>query len=112
VFSSFLKRFPINHVKANKGSQTRNTPGHKDQNGRSQKVSYSLPRTGQELVMYQKEYEKQKERIAKMVENNTDAHDIRKQNEVLDETVLMLPDCKKRLTRAYKELQEMLVILY
>jgi tubulin-specific chaperone A len=60
--------------------------------------------------MYQKEYEKQQDRIAKLVQDNADVHDIRKQNEVLDETTMMIPDCKKRLAKAFKELQDMLVI--
>jgi hypothetical protein len=38
-----------------------------------------IERTGQELVMYQKESIKQKERIANLEESGADIHDIRKQ---------------------------------
>jgi tubulin-specific chaperone A len=69
-----------------------------------------MTRTSQELVMYQKEYETQKAHIAKLIATNADIHDIRKQNEVLDETSMMLPDCKQRLVKAFKELQDMLVL--
>ncbi|KAJ3299475.1 hypothetical protein HDV03_003005, partial [Kappamyces sp. JEL0829] len=64
--------------------------------------------TGQEMVMYEKESTQQKERIAKLVENGADIHDIRKQQEVLDETTQMLPDCKVRLAKAHRELAEMI----
>lgn len=70
-----------------------------------------VKRTGQELVMYQKEKEKQKERIVNLIKNGADSHDISKQNEVLEETVLMLPDCKARLVKAHKELTDLVALL-
>ncbi|KAJ2994500.1 hypothetical protein HDV02_001528 [Globomyces sp. JEL0801] len=66
--------------------------------------------------MYADEIIKQKQRITKLEENNADIHDIRKQNEgkvcwlmvVLEESVAMLPDTKKRLIMAHRELADLL----
>ncbi|KAI8898771.1 tubulin binding cofactor A-domain-containing protein [Globomyces pollinis-pini] len=67
-----------------------------------------VKRTGKELQMYADEIIKQKQRITKLEENNADIHDIRKQNEVLEESVAMLPDTKKRLIMAHRELADLL----
>ncbi|KAJ3273147.1 hypothetical protein HDV01_004787 [Terramyces sp. JEL0728] len=61
-----------------------------------------------ELGMYEKEAEQQRLHIQKLKDQDADIHDINKQNEVLEETLIMLPDCKKRLFTAYKDLVEML----
>lgn len=57
-----------------------------------------------EYLSYLKELEVQKNRIAKL----TDEYDIRKQNEVLQETIQMIPDCKKRLENARMDLMNSL----
>eukprot|EP00842_Homolaphlyctis_polyrhiza_P000106 jgi/Hompol1/1096/HPOL_001629-RA len=67
-----------------------------------------LKRTGKELLSYKKEAEKQQARIDKLVADGADNADIRKQHEVLDETVQILPDTKRRLEIAYKELVDAL----
>lgn len=37
-----------------------------------------------------------------------DGHDIRKQEEVLQESLMMIPDCQRRLVKAYEELKRIL----
>jgi tubulin-specific chaperone A len=37
-----------------------------------------------------------------------DEHNIRKQEEVLQETLLMVPDCQRRLSKAFNELKILL----
>ncbi|KAJ3322021.1 hypothetical protein HDV06_003621 [Boothiomyces sp. JEL0866] len=71
-------------------------------------IRTELTKTGQELGMYEKEAEKQRFHIQKLEDQNADIHDINKQKEVLEETLMMLPDTKKRLFTAYKDLVEML----
>jgi tubulin-specific chaperone A len=64
-----------------------------------------------ELLGYEKELKKQEARIEEMKQDPTkDSHDIKKQVEVLEETQVILPDCRKRLLEAHKKLTEMLVM--
>ncbi|CAO3623503.1 unnamed protein product [Mucor hiemalis] len=58
-----------------------------------------------ERVGYAKEAETQQKRIDKLIADGADEADIRKQKEVLDETLQMIPDVEKRLAYAYEELQ-------
>ncbi|XP_046677967.1 tubulin-specific chaperone A isoform X2 [Homalodisca vitripennis] len=37
-----------------------------------------------------------------------DDHDVRKQEEVLQECLMMVPDCQRRLVKAYEELQKII----
>ncbi|KAI8071739.1 tubulin binding cofactor A [Gongronella butleri] len=66
-----------------------------------------VKRIYKEHIAYGKEAETQQKRIDKLVAEGADDADIRKQKEVLEETYQMIPDVKKRLGVAYKELQEM-----
>ncbi|RUP00767.1 tubulin binding cofactor A [Jimgerdemannia flammicorona] len=68
-----------------------------------------VKRTHKELIYYVKEATHQQGRIDKMTADGADEHDVRKQYEVLEETNMMLPDVKKRLAVAYKELQDIVV---
>jgi tubulin-specific chaperone A len=71
-----------------------------------------VKRTTKEYQMYQQEEILQKQRIQNLEEKGADIHDINKQNQVLMETVLMIPDCKKRLEKALLELSTMTVKYY
>lgn len=62
-------------------------------------------RLAKEKVMYEKEVEEQRVRIQKYKDQGKDEHDIRKQEEVLQESVMMVPDCQRRLVKAYDELK-------
>ena len=59
----------------------------------------------QEIAMYQKEQTAQEEKIAKMKDSGADAHDVRKQEEVLAETTAMIPDRQAHLATSSEELE-------
>ncbi|KAI9315887.1 tubulin binding cofactor A [Dichotomocladium elegans] len=65
-----------------------------------------VKRIAKEGVAYEKEAEAQQKRIDKLIADNADEADVRKQKEVLDETLMMIPDVKKRLAAAIKDLQD------
>lgn len=47
-------------------------------------------------------------RIQKFKDEGKDEHDIRKQEEVLLESLMMVPDCQRRLLKAYQDLKNIL----
>ncbi|KAI8976913.1 tubulin binding cofactor A [Pilobolus umbonatus] len=65
-----------------------------------------VKRIHKETIGYDKEAANQQKRIDKLIENSADEADIRKQKEVLDETLQMIPDVQKRLAIAHQELRE------
>eukprot|EP01135_Chromosphaera_perkinsii_P005488 Nk52_evm37s352 gene=Nk52_evmTU37s352 len=65
-----------------------------------------VKRLAKELTMYGKEADNQRARIEKMRTEGKDEYDIKKQHEVLQETLDMLPDVKKRLDAAEVELRK------
>ncbi|KAG2193756.1 hypothetical protein INT47_005037 [Mucor saturninus] len=67
-----------------------------------------VKRIYKEHIGYGKEAETQQKRIDKLIASGADEYDVRKQKEVLDETLMMIPDVKKRLASAYQELQNQL----
>ncbi|XP_058445799.1 tubulin-specific chaperone A [Malaya genurostris] len=67
-----------------------------------------VKRLSKEKTVYEKEVDTQRNRIEKLKANGADDHDIRKQEEVLQESMMMVPDCQRRLAKAYEELNEML----
>lgn len=56
-------------------------------------------------VVYEKEAEQQRIRIQKLKDQGGDEYDVRKQEEVLQETLMMVPDCQRRLAKAFDELK-------
>ncbi|KAK3727980.1 hypothetical protein QZH41_015931 [Actinostola sp. cb2023] len=58
--------------------------------------------------MYAQEVVDQGRKVEKMKEDKKDEHDIRKQIEVLEESKVMIPDCKRRIRIAYSDLQGLL----
>lgn len=69
-------------------------------------------RITKEQISYAKELESQQKRVDKLILEGADEADVRKQKEVLEETVQMIPDVKRRLDAAYQELSTMVVGLY
>lgn len=69
-------------------------------------------RIAKEQISYGKELESQQKRVDKLIEEGADEADVRKQKEVLEETVQMIPDVKRRLAAAYQELFSMVVSVY
>ncbi|KAI8342639.1 tubulin binding cofactor A [Chlamydoabsidia padenii] len=63
-------------------------------------------RINKEEAAYKKEAEVQQKRIDKLIAEGADEADVRKQKEVLEETFVMIPDVKRRLAKAYKDLEE------
>ncbi|KAG0743493.1 hypothetical protein G6F57_000402 [Rhizopus arrhizus] len=64
-----------------------------------------VKRIHKEHISYQKEAEHQQKRIDKLIADGADEADVRKQKEVLEETFQMIPDVKKRLAKAYQDLE-------
>jgi len=55
-----------------------------------------VKRYAKEKISYEKEAEKEKNRIEKFREEKRDEHDIKKQEEVIQECLMMVPDCQRR----------------
>lgn len=68
-----------------------------------------VKRLHKEYIYYQKEEQSQRNRIEKLKAAKADEHDVKKQYEVLEETLKMIPDCKQRLLSARSELEQLLV---
>jgi hypothetical protein len=62
-----------------------------------------------ELKSYDVELVNQQERISKLIKSGADDADVRKQKEVLEESVQMIPEVKRRLATAYQELRTLIV---
>ncbi|XP_059062098.1 tubulin-specific chaperone A [Achroia grisella] len=67
-----------------------------------------VKRIAKEKVVYEKEAELQKNRIQKIKDEGQDEHNIRKQEEVLQESLMMVPDCQRRLIKAFADLKNTL----
>ncbi|CAI5519460.1 unnamed protein product [Closterium sp. Naga37s-1] len=62
-----------------------------------------------ELKSYEKEVEKDAARVEEMKASGADSHDIKQQENVLAESRMMVPDCRKRLETAYYDLESTVV---
>ncbi|XP_043262057.1 tubulin-specific chaperone A [Colletes gigas] len=67
-----------------------------------------VKRLAKEKVTYEKEAAQQRERIQKLKDQDKDGYDIKKQEEVLQESLMMVPDCQRRLVKAFAELKGIL----
>lgn len=67
-----------------------------------------VKRLTKEKLVYEKEAEQQKLRVEKLKEAGKDDYDIRKQEEVLQESLMMVPDCQRRLNTAYEDLKKVI----
>ncbi|KAF8963986.1 hypothetical protein BGZ46_000863 [Entomortierella lignicola] len=63
-----------------------------------------LKRLAKEQVYYNEEKNKQQKRIDEMVAKDPEDYDIKKQREVLEETVDMIPDVERRKKAAHQDL--------
>ncbi|KAG0002578.1 hypothetical protein BGZ80_005412 [Entomortierella chlamydospora] len=63
-----------------------------------------LKRLAKEKVFYDQEKIKQQKRIDDMVAKDPEDYEIKKQREVLEETLDMLPDVERRKKAAYQDL--------
>eukprot|EP00164_Ancoracysta_twista_P004765 GFYU01006451.1.p2 GENE.GFYU01006451.1~~GFYU01006451.1.p2 ORF type:complete len:116 (-),score=40.26 GFYU01006451.1:57-404(-) len=64
-----------------------------------------LKRSVKELASYEKEKAQQEGKIEKMRAEGAGEHDIKKQQEVLEETLVVLPECKTRIATAADDLK-------
>lgn len=67
-----------------------------------------VKRLAKEKTVYEREAEQQRNRIDKIKAEGRDEHDIKKQEEVLQECLMMVPDCQRRLAKAFEELKGIL----
>jgi len=67
-----------------------------------------VKRYAKEKISYEKEVEREEKRIQKFRDENRDEHDIRKQQEVIQENLMMIPECQRSLRTASDELTAML----
>lgn len=63
-----------------------------------------VTRTKKELDSYEREAVKQREKVERMEAASAEEHDVKKQKEVLEETLVMIPDTKRRLAEALENL--------
>merc|ERR1712223_427447 len=64
-----------------------------------------VKRCGKEKLSYRKEADMQREKIEKMKVEGKDEADIKKMNECMQESLMMIPDCHRRLEKAVNELK-------
>lgn len=55
-----------------------------------------VKRYAKEKQSYEKEAEREKSRLEKFKSENRDEHDLRKQQEVIQENLMMVPDCQRK----------------
>lgn len=67
-----------------------------------------VKRLAKEKTVYEKEAEEQRAYIEKLKRDGKDEYEIRKQEEVLQEALMMVPDCQRRLVRAFDDLKAVL----
>jgi tubulin-specific chaperone A len=68
-----------------------------------------VKRMQKEVASYEKEVVQNEAKIAKMREDGRDEYDIKKQEEVLQESYMMIPDSKSRLESAIEALEACIV---
>eukprot|EP00826_Nyctotherus_ovalis_P029335 TRINITY_DN2315_c0_g3_i4.p2 TRINITY_DN2315_c0_g3~~TRINITY_DN2315_c0_g3_i4.p2 ORF type:complete len:115 (-),score=52.02 TRINITY_DN2315_c0_g3_i4:117-461(-) len=66
-----------------------------------------VKRTYKEYLSYQKEAEKEEQKVKKMEEDKKDEAEIKHQKQVLEETLMMIPNTKTRLEGAVADLTEL-----
>lgn len=65
-----------------------------------------VKRLAKEKISYEKESDTLAKKIEKMKEETPQDYNIKKQEELLDETKRMVPDCERRLRSAWEELSK------
>eukprot|EP00244_Chara_vulgaris_P014550 TRINITY_DN9183_c0_g1_i10.p1 TRINITY_DN9183_c0_g1~~TRINITY_DN9183_c0_g1_i10.p1 ORF type:complete len:113 (-),score=33.46 TRINITY_DN9183_c0_g1_i10:872-1210(-) len=65
-------------------------------------------RVSKELQSYEKEVAREQAKVDKMKAEGADPFDIKQQENVLAESQMMIPDCRKRLTKALQDLESLL----
>ena len=68
----------------------------------------ALKRIKKDINMYEEEVNNQTNKVNFMKENNEDKYDIKKQEEILEESHMMIPNSKKRLQTFIEKLHSLL----
>lgn len=55
-----------------------------------------VKRYSKEKISYEKEAVRENQRLEKFKRENRDIHDLRKQEEVIQENLMMVPDCERK----------------
>lgn len=66
-----------------------------------------VKRLAKEKIVYEKECDQQRAYVEKIKRDGKDEYEIRKQEEVLQESLMMVPDCQRRLVRGYEDLNNL-----
>ena len=66
-----------------------------------------VKRCGKEKLSYRKEANQQKEKVEKMKAEGREEIEIKKMNEVVQESLMMIPDCHRRLEKAIGDLENL-----
>lgn len=67
-----------------------------------------VKRIAKEKVCYEKEANEQRVRVQKLKDEGKEEYYVKKQEEVLQESLMMVPECQRRLIKAFDELQKIL----
>jgi tubulin-specific chaperone A len=67
-----------------------------------------VKRCGKEKVSYRKEANQQKEKVEKMKKEGREEIEIKKMNECVQESLMMIPDCHRRLEKALDALTNLI----
>nr|ADD38204.1 Tubulin-specific chaperone A [Lepeophtheirus salmonis] len=67
-----------------------------------------VKRPGKEKLSYRKEADMQKAKVEKMKADGRDECEVKKMNECMQESLMMIPDCHRRLENAIPELKAIL----
>jgi tubulin-specific chaperone A len=76
-----------------------------DNNAKLKILLNSLKRLKKEAIYYNKELIDNENKLYNMIREKKDKYDIKKQEEILDETKLMIPNAKKRLQNKIDEFE-------
>ena len=76
-----------------------------DNNAKLKILLNSLKRLKKEAIYYNKELIDNENKLNNMIREKKDKYDIKKQEEILDETKLMIPNSKKRLQNKIDEFE-------
>lgn len=76
-----------------------------DNNAKLKILLNSLKRLKKEAIYYNKELIDNENKLYNMIREKKDKYDIKKQEEILDETKLMIPNAKKRLQNKINEFE-------
>ena len=68
----------------------------------------SLKRNMKDYTSYRKDESNLQEKLAKMIEEGKDKHDIKKMQEQIDETVEVIATCKPRIESAIDDVEQLI----